>query len=238
MDRPEGSSHYRCARHGTEHVSLSLTIAKRVRKMKQKPRVPEESRKRPSQTGVYHSLLPNDGSEGRRMQTCEPSVKRTSGRFTERASNPKLAKPKELSVISVNRGGGCAGEVLYLTRGEPLRWRSDKTDRVSQSEAGRWSDAFRAVRRTHSSRKTVCRGRTWRHAQRVKQIESTTRLASGRQRRRGEHRKATTTMNSRSVEVPKKLQLRKVDADVLRETASVSKAIDHGTQTQKAAWNS
>lgn len=143
--------------------------------MKQKPRVPEESRKRPGKTGSRRYLLPNDGSERRPMRTCESSMKRTSGRFTEWAREPRLPKPENLSVNSVDRGGGCAGDVSFLTRGGPLGWTADNYDRVDRREAGRWIDALRGVRRTHSSRKTTCRRHSWRHGQRIKQVESTGR---------------------------------------------------------------
>jgi hypothetical protein len=143
--------------------------------MKQKPRVPEESRKRLGSTESRRYLLPNDGSERRPMCTCESSMKRTSGRFTEWAREPRLPKPENLSVNSVDRGGGCAGDVSFLTRGGPLGWTTDNYDRVDRREAGRWIDALRGVRRTHSSRKTTCRRRSWRHGQRIKQVESTGR---------------------------------------------------------------
>jgi hypothetical protein len=103
------------------------------------------------------------------MRTCEPRLKRTSGRFTEWAREPRLPKPENLSVNSVDRGGGCAGDVSCLTRGGPLGWTADNYDRADRREAGRWIDVLRGVRRTHSSRKTPCRRRSWRHGQRIKQ---------------------------------------------------------------------
>lgn len=176
--------------------------------MKQKPRVPEESRKRPGQTGSPRSLLPNDGSERRPMQSCEPSSVRTFGRFTEWAREPRLPKPKELSVNSVDREGGCAGDVSCLTRGGPLWWTSDNYDRVVRSESARRIDATGGVRRTHSSRKTTCRRRSWRHEQRRKQVVSA--VGVGRphlqRRRRGERRNVSVPMPSRSASGQEKEQ--------------------------------
>jgi len=168
--------------------------------MKQKPRVPEESTKRPGQTGANRSLVPNDGSERRPMRPCEPSSVRTSGRSTEWAREPRLPKPKYLSVNSVDRRGGCAGDVSSLTRGGPSGWTSDNSDRVVRSEAARWIDALRGVRRAHSSRKASCRRRPWRHGQRIKQDASTGTGgdAAPRRRRRGEHRDVSVSMPGHS----------------------------------------
>ncbi len=136
--------------------------------MKLKPRVPEENRERPEQIGNQRAPLSNDGSEGRPKRSCEPSAKRTSGRFIGRASDPSLTKPENLSVTPMNRGGGCAVDVLCLTRGGPSKCWADNYDRAELREAARWIDASGGIRRTHSSRKTSSRRRPERSGQRVK----------------------------------------------------------------------
>jgi len=207
--------------------------------MKQKPRVPEESRERPGETGANRYPLPNDGSERRPMRVCEISSVRTSGRFATRAREPRLPKPKELYVSVVDRGGVCADDVSCLTRGGPPEWMSDNTDRVIRREAERWIDAPGGVRRTHSSRKTACRRRAWRHGQRRKQAGSAEERAKAllRWRQRGEHRDVLVSIQSRTGSGQEKAEPCTYRRERISPRESWAWPPKPGRKAKEAEWN-
>ena len=207
--------------------------------MKQKPRVPKESRKRPGETGANRNLLPNDGSERRWMRVCEISSVRTSGRSTAWAREPRLPKPKELYVNAMDRGGVCADDVSCLTRGGPPEWMSDNCDRVIRREAERWIEAPGGVRRTHSSRKTACRRRSWRHGQRVKRAGRAGERAEALfpWRRRGEHRDVSDSIESRTGSGQEKEQPRRVQRVRNSSRAPWAWLTKPGRKAKEAGWN-
>jgi len=167
--------------------------------MKQKPRVPEESME-PLALDARVTVTPcpmtdlNEGGCATVSQTrCEPLVGALGGRRSSESESPKFS-----TYCLVCRGGGCAVNVLVLTRGGPWKWSHDNYDLDDQIKLGRGRNAFMGVGRTHSSREndqpltcmvTCGEGKTDRKCR----PNPSSWKQGGLRRRRGEHRRRQAT---------------------------------------------